>query len=88
MRDLMTSVLSFDKTPDTRPSPVVRGFSAPLLTRLLVSHEDMIAQLCVERAEAVTNANFLSSMIDQHETAAAMLRAHLELIAARRVLKA
>lgn len=73
--------------PHILPWRAAKGSSATVLTRLLVSHEDMIAQLCVERAEAVTNANFLTSMIDQHETAAAMLRAHLARLAARRATR-
>jgi hypothetical protein len=45
---------------------------------LLILHEEMIAQLRLERPSGVETAGFLKGMIAQHEQAAAMLRTQLE----------
>jgi|HubBroStandDraft_2_1064218.scaffolds.fasta_scaffold142944_1 hypothetical protein len=49
-----------------------------MLSELLALREKMIMQLRLERLDAVIIANFLMGVIDQHEKAAALLRAQLE----------
>ena len=49
-----------------------------MFAELLALHEEMIAQLRLERAEKVGSVEFLTSMIEQHEATAALLRAKLE----------
>lgn len=53
-------------------------YSDQMLAELLALHEEMIAQLRLERLGAVGSTDFLTGMIAQHEKAAAMLRAQLE----------
>ena len=49
-----------------------------MLGELLLLHEEMIAQLRLERMGAAGSVDFLTGLIDQHEKTAAMLRAKLE----------
>jgi hypothetical protein len=81
----MTHLLAIHNDLRARPLPR-KGFSAEVLMQLVLSHEEMISQLCVERAEAVNNGNFLTSMIDQHESAAALLRTRLKRLTAGRAV--
>jgi hypothetical protein len=53
-------------------------YSDHMLTELLVLHEEMVAQLRLERLGSVGTTDFLTGMIAQHEKAAAMLRLQLE----------
>jgi len=50
-------------------------YSDHMLSELLASHEERIRQLRRERLEVDVIANFLTGEIDQHEKAAALLRA-------------
>ena len=74
----MNKVLSLVQAARTSSDPRPVLCSDEMLSELLALHEDMIAQLCLERLEAVGNANFLTDMIDQHESTAAMLRTKLK----------
>jgi hypothetical protein len=76
--DPMNKVLSLVQAARTCSDPRPVLCSDEMLSELLAVHEDMIAQLCLERLEAVGNANFLTGMIDQHESTAAMLRTKLK----------
>jgi hypothetical protein len=58
------------------PGPILK--SDHMLAELLVLHEEMIAQLRLERLGAVGCVDFLTGLIEQHEKTAAMLRAKLE----------
>jgi hypothetical protein len=73
----MNQVLSLVPAARASADPGPRPYSDHMLSELLYLHEEMIAQLCLERLEVVSNAEFLSGMIDQHEAAAALLRAQL-----------
>jgi hypothetical protein len=53
-----------------------------MLEDLLALHEEMVVQLVLERISVVGTADFLLGLIDQHEKAAAMIRALLENAAA------
>ena len=74
----MNQVLTLLQEARAFSDPHSRLYSSQMLSELLQLHEDMIAQLCVERLQATTNAGFLSDMIAQHEATAAMLRSLLE----------
>jgi len=76
--DPMNHVLSLLQAARTSPAPNRGLYSHQMLSELLALHEDMILQLHLERREAVEAADFLTGLIGQHESAAAMLRAHLE----------
>ena len=54
------------------------GSFESLRAEFLILHEEMIAQLRLERLSGVATAEFLRGMIDQHEHAAALLRTRLE----------
>lgn len=58
------------------PGPVLN--SDHMLGELLLLHEEMIAQLRLERMGATVGIDFLTDLIEQHEKTAAMLRAKLE----------
>ena len=73
----MNQVLALLEAARASPDPHARLCSDPLLSELLCLHEEMIVQLCVERLESTSNAEFLTEMIAQHEATAAMLRSHL-----------
>jgi hypothetical protein len=45
-----------------------------MITELLAMHEEMVAQLLVERLGVTGTADFLTGLIAQHQKAAAMLR--------------
>ena len=49
-----------------------------MLTELLILHEQMVAQLRLQRLSTVGTTEFLRGMIEQHERAVGMLRAQLE----------
>jgi hypothetical protein len=49
-----------------------------MLSELLALNEEMISQLRLERLTVIGTADFLTTMIDQHEKAAALLRTRLE----------
>ena len=49
-----------------------------LIPELVTLHREMIEQLQLERLAANGAAGFIAEMIDQHERAADLLRAHLE----------
>lgn len=74
----MNQVLSLLQTARDSSDPRSRLYSDHMLSELLHLHEEMIAQLCVERLEVASNVAFLTDMIAQHEATAAMLRSHLE----------
>ena len=74
----MNQVLALLEAARAAPNPHSRLYSDHMLSELLYLHEEMIAQLCVERLESTSNAEFLTEMIAQHEATAAMLRSHLE----------
>jgi hypothetical protein len=57
--------------------------SDPMFSELIVLHEEMISQLRLERLKGVGSADFIKSMIEQHETAAAKLRSQLEHLEAK-----
>ena len=73
----MNQVISLVQAARASADPGPRLYSDHMLSELLFLHEEMIAQLCLERLEVVSNADFLSGMINQHEAAAAMLRVQL-----------
>ena len=73
----MNNVLSIaqgTRTPFGTPLPLD---SEAMLSELLPLHEEMIAQLRVDRGGGVVTSDFIRAMIDQHETAATKLRARL-----------
>jgi hypothetical protein len=74
----MNKVLTLLQEARALSDPHSRLYSDHMLSELLHLHEEMIAQLCVERLESTSNTAFLSDMIAQHEATAAMLRSHLE----------
>jgi hypothetical protein len=51
--------------------------SAQMLTELVALNEEMSMQLRVERTYTAGITDFITVMIEQHETTAARLRAHL-----------
>ena len=53
-------------------------YSDHMLSELLALNEEMISQLRLERLTVIGTADFLTTMIDQHEKAAALLRTRLE----------
>lgn len=74
----MNQVLTLLQTARASSDPHARLYSDHMLSELLHLHEEMIVQLCVERLESSSNAEFLTGMIAQHEATASMLRSHLE----------
>jgi hypothetical protein len=74
----MNQVLNLLRVALASSDPGTRLYSDHMLSELLHLHEEMIAQLCVERLEATSNTEFLTDIIAQHEATAAMLRSHLE----------
>ena len=62
--------------PDGEPQPV--RHPDQVLAELLKLNEEMVVQLRLERLSVVGTANFLTTMIEQHEKTAEMLRAQLE----------
>jgi hypothetical protein len=74
----MNQVLSLIQSERAATDTSSLLYSDHMLSELLHLQEEMIAQLCLERLEAATNAAFLTAMIDQHEATAALLRTHLE----------
>ena len=58
------------------PGPGVS--SDQMLSELVLLHEEMIVQLRVKDPSGVATVDFIKSMIDQHENAAAVLREQLE----------
>ena len=76
---------SFSQTPSNASTRAARTSSDPyrslysdhMLAELLVLQEEMVAQLRFERLEVVSHADFITGLIDEHETAAALLRAQL-----------
>ena len=74
----MNQVLSLIQTARASFDPSSRLHSDRMLCELLFLHEEMIAQLCLERLEVQSNADFLTGMIDHHETTAAAIRKHLD----------
>jgi len=60
------------------PADQVRSpYPDHMVAELLAMHEEMIVQLLLERLGVVGAADFLTSLIEQHEKAADMLRALL-----------
>ena len=74
----MNHVLSLLRSARTSGAPDATLYSDLMLSQLLALHEEMIVQLCLERLEVVGTSDFLTGMIDQHEEAAAQLRAQLK----------
>lgn len=74
----MNNVLPLIHAARNTADPTSILYSDHMLAELLALHEDMIEQLRLERLETVGNLEFLTTMIDQHEKTAAMLRAKLE----------
>lgn len=56
------------------------------LAELLTLHEEMIGQLRIDRLNGLATSDFVKGMIEQHETAAARLRAQLQHHEARTAL--
>ena|SRR5215207_7918371 len=73
----MNKVLSLVRATRHSFGPGPGLLSDPMFSELLHLHEEMIAQLRLERVKGVVTSEFLSGMIDQHEYAAAKLRVHL-----------
>jgi hypothetical protein len=73
----MNNVLSLVYAARNRNDSAPAGSAPPLRYELLILHQQMIAQLRLERLSGVGTAEFLRGMIQQHEQAAAMLRAQL-----------
>jgi hypothetical protein len=59
----------------SKPAPGL--YPDHMVSELLSLHEEMIAQLLLERVGVVGTADFLTGLIGQHEKTAAMLRALL-----------
>ena len=74
----MNQVLSLVQAARTSADPLPILHSDHMLAELLALHQDMIAQLRLERVQVVDSADFLTGMIDQHENMSAMLRTKLE----------
>lgn len=73
----MNNVLPLVHAARSAADPASVLCSDRMLAELLALHEDMIEQLRLERLATVGNLEFLTTMIDQHENTAAMLRAKL-----------
>jgi len=73
----MNQVLTLVRAARTALAAAPGLNSDHMLGELLALHQEMIEQLRLERLGAVGSADFLTSMIEQHETMAAMLRAKL-----------
>ena len=74
----MNNVLSLVQLNRTSPDPQPALYSEHMLAELLALHGEMIEQLRLERLGSVDSVDLLTSLIDQHEKTAAMLRAKLE----------
>ena len=74
----MNNVLSLVQLNRSSPSPHPALYSEHMLAELLALHGEMIEQLQLERLGSEDSVDFLTSLIDQHEKTAAMLRAKLE----------
>jgi len=74
----MNHVLSLLRSARASQASDPTLYSDVMLSQLLALHEEMIVQLCLERLEVVGTSDFLTGMIDQHEEAAAQLRAQLK----------
>ena len=74
----MNQVLSLVRTARLSPEPGLLLGSNHMLVELLGLNEDMIQQLHLERQNGGGHAPLIADLIEQHEKAAAMLRAQLE----------
>jgi hypothetical protein len=74
----MNNVLSLVHASRSPFEAASTGSFESLRSELLLLHEEMIAQLRLERLSGVGTAEFIKTMIDQHEHAAAVLRTQLE----------
>jgi hypothetical protein len=74
----MNNVLSLVHASRSPFEAAATGSCESLRSELLILHEEMIAQLRLEMLSGVGTTEFLRGMIDQHEHAAAMIRAQLE----------
>jgi hypothetical protein len=74
----MNRVLSLVRSARTSSAPASRLNSDSMLAEFVALHEDMVEQLRLERLGTVGSTAFLTSLIDQHEKTAAMLRAKIE----------
>jgi hypothetical protein len=73
----MNNVLSLVQAARISAQPGSALYSDHMLAELLALHEEMVAQLRLERFGDAGVSGFLTGMTDQHEKAAAMLRAQL-----------
>ena len=74
----MNRVLSLVRSARTSSGPESRLNSDSMLAEFVALHEDMVEQLRLERLGTVGSTAFLTSLIEQHEKTAAMLRAKIE----------
>jgi len=74
----MNNVLTLVRAARTSADPGEILYSDHMLAELLALHQDVIMQLRLERHELTGNAQFLTSMIEQHEATAELLCAALD----------
>jgi hypothetical protein len=73
----MNKIISLVRAARAAPNPGAVLYSDRMLAELLALNKEMIAQLRLELLSA-GDGGFLTEMIEQHERAAALLRAQLE----------